>query len=144
MTCAWLGRNGQGCNLERSGPQLVLITAHHRRGPLWQATPHAALCSPAARASGMCAGPAPRPLHPTVPAPPSAQIGSLLPESAKWAPWRASQQLATTPLPLTLCPMAAEGATPLVPCILSSVWFPEDRLGPLAGLGTASVRDIRW
>lgn len=46
--------------------------------------------------------------------------------------------------------MATEGATALVLCSLSLVWFPGDYLGLLAGLGTAFgqrhsvVRGIHW
>lgn len=58
------GEKWEACSLEKSGPWVVLITAYHRRGPLSQATPYTALCSPRPWAPGRFAGPVPRALHP--------------------------------------------------------------------------------
>ena len=38
------GEKWQACNLENSGPRVVLTTAYCHHGPLSQATPHTALC----------------------------------------------------------------------------------------------------
>lgn len=57
------GEKRQACSLEKSGPWVVLITAYHHRGPLSQATPYTALCSPQPWAPGRFAGPVPRALH---------------------------------------------------------------------------------